>query len=72
MKCQDEVSACMQRLTHVELVLNFWVLGYYPKDLFVLHPPEPTWCYHAQRSSCMPGRTTPTSWHLKQALPEAG
>jgi hypothetical protein len=35
-KCQDEVSACVQRLTHVELILNFWMLGFYPRDLFVL------------------------------------
>jgi hypothetical protein len=35
-KCQDEVSACIQRLTHVELVLNFWSMGFYPKDLFVV------------------------------------
>lgn len=35
-KCQDEVSACIQRLTHVELILNFLVAGFYPRDLFVL------------------------------------
>jgi len=35
-KCQDEVSACIQRLTHVELVLNYWSMGFYPRDLFVV------------------------------------
>jgi hypothetical protein len=35
-KCQDEVSACMQRLTHVEIIMNCAGLGYYCKDLFVL------------------------------------
>jgi hypothetical protein len=35
-KCQDEVSACIQRLTHVEIILNYWSMGFYPKDLFVV------------------------------------
>lgn len=35
-KCQDEVSARIQRLTHVELIMNLRLLGFYAKDLFVL------------------------------------
>ena len=35
-KCQDEVSAGIQRLTHVEIILNYMRLGFYAKDLFVL------------------------------------
>ena len=35
-KCQDEVSANTQRLTHVELVTGYESLGFYCKDLFVL------------------------------------
>lgn len=35
-KCQDEVSANRQRLTHVELINAFERLGLYCKDLFVL------------------------------------
>lgn len=35
-KCQDEVSAGIQRLTHVEIILNLHQLDFYAKDLFVL------------------------------------
>jgi hypothetical protein len=35
-KCQDEVSANKQRLTHVELITGYESLGLYCKDLFVL------------------------------------
>jgi hypothetical protein len=35
-KCQDEVSANRQRLTHVELILHYEALGFYTKDLFVV------------------------------------
>lgn len=35
-KCQDEVSAGIQRMTHVEIILNYMRLGFYAKDLFVL------------------------------------
>lgn len=35
-KCQDEVSANKQRLTHVELITGGESLGLYCKDLFVL------------------------------------
>lgn len=35
-KCQDEVSANTQRLTHVEIILHFEGLGFYAKDLFVV------------------------------------
>jgi len=35
-KCQDEVSANMQRLTHVEIVNKYATLGLYAKDLFVV------------------------------------
>jgi hypothetical protein len=35
-KCQDEVSAGVQRLTHIEIIVNLNLLGFYAKDLFVL------------------------------------
>lgn len=35
-KCQDEVSAGVQRLTHVEIIVNLNLLGFYAKDLFIL------------------------------------
>lgn len=35
-KCQDEVSANRQKLTHVELVYGYELLGFYCKDLFVV------------------------------------
>jgi len=35
-KCQDEVSACIQRLSHVEIIMNLWIMGFYPRDLFVI------------------------------------
>jgi hypothetical protein len=35
-KCQDEVSANRQKLTHVELIYGYEALGYYCKDLFVV------------------------------------
>lgn len=35
-KCQDEVSANKQRLTHVELITAYESMGFYCKDLFVL------------------------------------
>lgn len=35
-KCQDEVSAGIQRMTHVEIILNLLKLGFYPKDIFVV------------------------------------
>lgn len=35
-KCQDEVSANTQRLTHVELINEFASIGFYAKDLFVI------------------------------------
>lgn len=35
-KCQDEVSANKQRLTHVELINEYAKLGFYCKDLFVV------------------------------------
>lgn len=35
-KCQDEVSANQQRLTHVEIINEYANLGFYAKDLFVL------------------------------------
>jgi len=35
-KCQDEVSANMQHLTHVEIITYYQSLGFYAKDLFVL------------------------------------
>ena len=35
-KCQDEVSANKQRLTHVEIISAYESLGFYTKDLFVV------------------------------------
>lgn len=35
-KCQDEVSANQQRLTHVEIINEFAGMGFYAKDLFVV------------------------------------
>lgn len=35
-KCQDEVSANKQRLTHVEIITAFEQLGFYCEDLFVV------------------------------------
>ncbi len=34
-KCQDEVSANRQKLTHVELIYGYEAMGFYCKDLFV-------------------------------------
>ena len=36
MKCQDEVSANKQRLTHIEIITGYESLGFYTKDLFVV------------------------------------
>jgi hypothetical protein len=35
-KCQDEVSANKQRLSHVEIITGYESLGFYTKDLFVV------------------------------------
>jgi hypothetical protein len=35
-KCQDEVSANRQRLTHVEIINEYESIGFYTKDLFVV------------------------------------
>lgn len=35
-KCQDEVSANRQKLTHIEIVFGCEALGFYCKDLFVV------------------------------------
>lgn len=35
-KCQDEVSANKQRLTHVEIITGYEALGFYTKDLFIV------------------------------------
>jgi tRNA G10 N-methylase Trm11 len=35
-KCQDEVSANKQRLTHVEIITAYESIGFYAKDLFVV------------------------------------
>jgi len=39
-KCQDEVSANRQELTHIQLVTGFAELGFYARDLFVLVRPN--------------------------------
>jgi len=35
-KCQDEVSANLQRLTHVEIITAYEQMGFYTKDFFVV------------------------------------
>lgn len=35
-KCQDEVCAGIQRLTHVEIIMNLSLLDFYAKDIFIL------------------------------------
>jgi hypothetical protein len=35
-KCQDEVSANLQRLSHVEIINRYGEMGLYAKDLFVV------------------------------------
>jgi hypothetical protein len=35
-KCQDEVSANLQRLTHIEITEKYREYGFFPKDLFVV------------------------------------
>ncbi len=39
-KCQDEVSANLQNLTHVELINSYTERGFHAKDLFVLVRPN--------------------------------
>jgi len=39
-KCQDEVSANKQRLTHVEIITAAESIGLYAKDLFVVVRPN--------------------------------
>ncbi len=39
-KCQDEVSANRQELTHVQLLTAFAGMGFYARDLFVLMRPN--------------------------------
>jgi hypothetical protein len=39
-KCQDEVSANRQRLTHVELINAYTEAGFYCKDLFIVIRPN--------------------------------
>lgn len=39
-KCQDEVSANLQNLTHVEIVNEYASMGFYAKDLFILVRPN--------------------------------
>ncbi len=39
-KCQDEVSANTQRLTHVEIINHYSRLGFYTKDLLVVVRPN--------------------------------
>lgn len=35
-KCQDEISANLQRLTHIEIITAYESIGFYTKDLFVV------------------------------------
>ena len=39
-KCQDEVSANRQHLTHVEIINEYTQMGFYCKDLFVVVRPN--------------------------------
>jgi hypothetical protein len=39
-KCQDEVSANKQWLTHVEIINEYQRMGFYTKDLFVVIRPN--------------------------------
>ncbi len=39
-KCQDEVSANTQRLTHVEIINKYEAMGFHTKDLFVVLRPN--------------------------------
>ena len=39
-KCQDEVSANRQHLTHVEIINEYALIGFYCKDLFVVVRPN--------------------------------
>ena len=39
-KCQDEVSANTQRLTHIEIINRYAEFGFYAKDLFVVVRPN--------------------------------
>lgn len=39
-KCQDEVSANRQNLTHIEIIDEYEKLGFYTKDLFVVVRPN--------------------------------
>lgn len=39
-KCQDEVSANVQNLTHVEIIDDYKSIGFYAKDLFVVVRPN--------------------------------
>jgi len=39
-KCQDEVSANRQNLTHVELINEYERMGFYTKDLFIVVRPN--------------------------------
>lgn len=39
-KCQDEVSANLQHLTHVELINEYTAIGFYTKDLFIVVRPN--------------------------------
>lgn len=39
-KCQDEVSANRQNLTHVEIINAYSVIGFYCKDLFIVVRPN--------------------------------
>ncbi len=39
-KCQDEVSANRQNLTHVEIINEYEKIGFYTKDLFIVVRPN--------------------------------
>ena len=83
-KCQDEVSANRQRLTHVELI-NAWADDFYCKDLFVvtrsnkpgiskLHRQQHARKNHSyflvfmKRNDAHPNRTGPTKRELEEMM----
>lgn len=83
-KCQDEVSANRQRLTHVELI-NEWEKDFYCKDLYVVTRPNKPgivrvlkqeharknhsyFLVFVKRNPLYPNRIRPTATEMKQLI----
>jgi len=62
-KCQDEVSANRQWLTHVEIIAHYEQLGFYTKDLFVVMRQNKAGIARL-KNRCMPGKTIVIFWYL--------